>query len=99
MIQICHIFFIIACTFLKSGTSIFIIVKNKEFICIRKLFINDSSQKIEKRENLCYALKSLYKLYQYFINHKGNGQIIIVDDLNVMPDINLQAAGVPKETE
>ena len=32
-------------------------------------------------------------LYQYFINHKGEGQIIIVDNLNVMPDIDLQAAG------
>lgn len=31
-------------------------------------------------------------LYQYFINHKGAGQVIIVDNLNVMPDIDLQAA-------
>ncbi len=29
------------------------------------------------------------RLYQYFINHKGNGQIIIVDNLNFMPDIDL----------
>ena len=32
-------------------------------------------------------------LYQYFINHKGKGQIIIVDNLNVMLDIDLQATG------
>ena len=37
-------------------------------------------------------------LYQYFINHKGNGQIIIVDNLNVMPDIDLQAAGAKVTT-
>lgn len=38
-------------------------------------------------------------LYQYFINHKGNGQIIIVDNLNVMPDIDLQAAGAKVTTK
>lgn len=32
-------------------------------------------------------------LYQYFINHKGNGQIIIVDNLNMVPDIDLEATG------
>lgn len=37
-------------------------------------------------------------LYQYFINHKGNGQIIIIDNLNVMPDIDLQAAGAKVTT-
>lgn len=37
-------------------------------------------------------------LYQYFINHKGEGQIIIVDNLNVMPDIDLQAAGAKVTT-
>lgn len=37
-------------------------------------------------------------LYQYFINHKGNGQIIIVDNLNVMPDIDLQVAGAKVTT-
>lgn len=37
-------------------------------------------------------------LYQYFINHKGEGQIIIVDNLNVMPNIDLQAAGAKVTT-
>lgn len=37
-------------------------------------------------------------LYQYFINHKSEGQIIIVDNLNVMPDIDLQAAGAKVTT-
>ena len=37
-------------------------------------------------------------LYQYFINHKGEGQVIIVDNLNVMPDIDLQAAGAKVTT-
>ena len=34
-------------------------------------------------------------LYQYFINHQGNGQIIIVDNLNAIPDdIDFEAKGV-----
>ena len=37
-------------------------------------------------------------LDQYFINHKGEGQIIIVDNLNVMPNIDLQAAGAKVTT-
>lgn len=28
-------------------------------------------------------------LYQYFINHQGEGQVIIVDNLNAMPDMDL----------
>ena len=32
-----------------SGTGVFIFVSNKELICVRKLFMNNSSQKIEKR--------------------------------------------------
>lgn len=37
-------------------------------------------------------------LYHYFINHQGEGQIIIVDNLNVMPNIDLEAAGVKVTT-
>lgn len=34
-------------------------------------------------------------LYQYFINHQGDGQIIIVDNLNTIPeDIDFKAKGV-----
>ena len=34
-------------------------------------------------------------LYQYFINHPGDGQVIIADNLNVMPqDIDFEAKGV-----
>lgn len=33
-------------------------------------------------------------LYNYIINHKGRGQIIIVDNINVIPDINFEKAGV-----
>lgn len=34
-------------------------------------------------------------LYQYFIDHQGEGQVIIVDNLNVIPeDIDFQAHGV-----
>ena len=34
-------------------------------------------------------------LYQYFINHQGNGQVIIVDNLNVIPeDIDFKAKGI-----
>ena len=37
-------------------------------------------------------------LYQYFINHTGDGQVIIVDNLNVMPDVNFEAAGAKVTT-
>jgi hypothetical protein len=34
-------------------------------------------------------------LYQYFINHRGNGQVIIVDNLNMVPtDIDFESKGV-----
>lgn len=34
-------------------------------------------------------------LYQYFINHQGDGQVLIVDNLNVIPeDIDFKAKGV-----
>lgn len=34
-------------------------------------------------------------LYHYFINHQGDGQVIIVDNLNVIPeDINFEAKGI-----
>lgn len=34
-------------------------------------------------------------LYQYFLNHPGNGQVIIVDNLNVIPqNIDFKAKGV-----
>ncbi|HES5977298.1 hypothetical protein K5I04_07350 [Murdochiella sp. Marseille-P8839] len=34
-------------------------------------------------------------LYQYFLNHQGDGQVIIVDNLNVIPtDIDFAARGV-----
>lgn len=33
-------------------------------------------------------------LYQYFINHQGDGQVIIVDNLNVIPDIDFAAKGI-----
>lgn len=34
-------------------------------------------------------------LYQYFIDHQGEGQVIIVDNLNVIPeDIDFQAHGI-----
>ena len=33
-------------------------------------------------------------LYQYFINYQGDGQVIIVDNLNAMPDgINFEKVG------
>ena len=37
-------------------------------------------------------------LYDYFVNHQGSGQIIIVDNLNVMPDIDFEAADVKVTT-
>lgn len=37
-------------------------------------------------------------LYQYFINHTGDGQVIIVDNLNVMPDVDFKAAGAKVTT-
>ena len=34
-------------------------------------------------------------LYQYFINHQGDGQVIIADNLNVIPkDIDFEAQGI-----
>lgn len=33
-------------------------------------------------------------LYQYFINHQGDGQVIIVDNLNVIPDMDFAAKGI-----
>ena len=33
-------------------------------------------------------------LYQYFINHQADGQVIIVDNLNVIPDIDFKAKGI-----
>ena len=39
--------------------------------------------------------KTLKKgLYNYFLNHQGDGQVIIVDNLNVMPDIDLSTYDV-----
>ena len=37
-------------------------------------------------------------LYEYFIKHTGDGQVIIVDNLNVMPDMDFEAAGVKVTT-
>ena len=37
-------------------------------------------------------------LYSYFFKHKGDGQIIIVDNLNIMPDIDLEALGAKVTT-
>lgn len=37
-------------------------------------------------------------LYSYFFKHKGDGQIIIVDNLNVMPDMDLEALGAKVTT-
>ena len=45
-----------------SGTGAFIFVSNKELICVRKLFMNDISQKIEKRKKCVILLKALYTL-------------------------------------
>ena len=43
--------------------------------------------------------KTLKKgLYSFFFKHKGDGQIIIVDNLNVMPDMNLEALGAKVTT-
>lgn len=47
-------------------------------------------------ENEDSALKK--GLYQYFIDHTGDGQVIIVDNLNVMPDMDFEAAGVKVTT-
>ncbi len=47
-------------------------------------------------ENEDSALKK--GLYEYFIEHTGGGQIIIVDNLNVMPDIDFEGAGVKVTT-
>lgn len=33
-------------------------------------------------------------LYQYFIDHVGDGQMIIVDNLNVIPDMDFESQGV-----
>lgn len=33
-------------------------------------------------------------LYKYFIEHTGNGQVIIVDNLNVIPNIDFKSKGV-----
>lgn len=52
----------------------------------------DGVSKDEKEDGIQGAMLK-NGLYQYFINHKGNGQIIIVNNLNVMPDIDLQAVG------
>ena len=37
-------------------------------------------------------------LYQYFIDHKGDGQVIIVDNLNMIPDLDFEAQGVKVTT-
>lgn len=47
-------------------------------------------------ENEDSALKK--GLYEYFIKHTGDGQVIIVDNLNVMPDMDFEAAGVKVTT-
>ena len=47
-------------------------------------------------ENEDSALKK--GLYEYFIKHIGDGQVIIVDNLNVMPDMDFEAAGVKVTT-
>ena len=47
-------------------------------------------------ENEDSALKK--GLYEYFIKHTDDGQVIIVDNLNVMPDMDFEAAGVKVTT-
>ena len=33
-------------------------------------------------------------LYQYFIDNQGKGQVIVVDNLNAVPNINFEAEGI-----
>ena len=33
-------------------------------------------------------------LYQYFIEHQGDGQVIVVDNIGVMPDLDFESNGV-----
>ena len=33
-------------------------------------------------------------LYEYFLNHQGSGQLIIVDNLNAVPNIDFEARGI-----
>ena len=35
-----------------------------------------------------------FGLYQYFMNHVGKGQVIIVDNMNVVPNIDFEAKGI-----
>lgn len=46
----------------KSWNFLFAFEKNKEFICVCKLFMNDSSQEIEKNEKLYYTFKNILRL-------------------------------------
>ena len=55
-----------------SGTGVFNFVSSKEFVCVRKLCINDNSQKIEKRKKMYYTFKGALHIvikYEYIIEN------------------------------
>lgn len=58
-----------------SGTGVFIFRDNKEIICVRKLFINDRLQKIEKCEKSCYTLKNALRIVAKYESIIGNLEI------------------------
>ena len=71
---------------------------DKVFIKLGILMIDTSLLVFDENEDGIQGATLKNGLYQYFINHKGAGQVIIVDNLNFMPDIDLQVAGAKVTT-
>lgn len=71
---------------------------DKVFIKLGILMIDTSLLVFDENEDGIQGATLKNGLYQYFINHKGAGQVIIVDNLNFMPDIDLQVAGAKVPT-
>ena len=69
---------------------------NTDEVFIKTGFLMIDTPLLGFDENDDSALKK--GLYEYFIKHTGGGQVIIVDNLNVMPDMDFEAAGVKVTT-
>lgn len=70
---------------------------NKDDVFIKPGFLMIDTPLLGFDENESGTGKNTIKngLYQYFINHQGNGQVIIVDNLNVIPnDIEFESKGI-----
>lgn len=69
-----------------------VLIMEKSYIKLGFLMIDTPLLRFDEDESKSETLK--IGLYQYFINHQGDGQVIIVDNLNVIPDIDFEGLRV-----